>query len=252
MLKIKNKLIIALVIAWSLTVTPSIAEITIGEGYAKATFKELYQTMVVMGGIDVSKPEFLTEYIKLTYCDLYKKYYHDDVRWNKISTEVYSNIADRKENYRIMYEFVEYIKLGRYDFNGEFFELHKKSKMRNVGTILLLDYETFKPYCYVKDEEDLFPIKVTLILTEPMNISRLEVPSNKIEQLLDNIADEEGQDNKAIYARVRFKILDVPGIFFKNGNAKRSEVRGTIKDIDFFYDMELTKNINFVKIKKLE
>lgn len=252
MLKIKNKLITALVTAWSLTISPSIAEITIGEGYAKASFREIYQTMVIMGGIDIDKPEILTEYIKLIYCELYKKYYTDDIKWNNITKEVHSNIVDRKENYRIMYEFTEVINLGRYNFEEEIFELKKKSKMKNVGSVLLLTDRDFKPYCPIEDEDYLFPSNVALVLTEPLNMTRLKVPRNNLKQLLSSLESEENAA-KAVYARIRFKVIDAPGLFFRKRDkevAIRAEVRGSIESIDFFYDKELTKHIDFIKIDK--
>lgn len=251
MLKTKNKLIIVLALAWSLIVTPSIADINVGEGYSKTSFKELYQTMTVMGGIDIDNPKMLKEYIKLNYCDLYKEHYLNDIKWHEISSKVYSDIIDRRENYRIMYEFTELIKLDRYNFDKEYFDINKKSKMKNVGTVLLLNYREFQPYCFTEDEKYLFPKTVVLLLTTPLNMTKLEVPQDRIKELLSTIEHTNEQGLKAVYARIRFRVLDTPGLIYEEGNKKQASkaaIRGNIEAIDFFYDRELTKAIDVIKI----
>ncbi len=264
MLKTKNKLIIILSIVWSLIVTPSLAEVIVGEGYADPSFRELYQTMVGMGGIDVNNPLLLTEYIKLTECELFEKYYKNDIKWNDISREIYSNIVDRKENYRVMYEFTERLALDRYNFDKEYFDIKSRSQMKNVGTILLSTHSDFQSYCYAHDDDTRFTSNIVLLLSTPLNITRLTVPVDRVEPFLRTVdklkvspRDEEDGDNKYIYTRVRFRVLDTPGLYFDDKEpekfqAYRAEIRGAIKAIDFFYDQDFTKPIDFIEINQEE
>ncbi len=253
MLKTKNKLIIILSIVWSLAVTPSLAELTVGEGYSRTSFKELYQTMVGMGGIDINNPLMLSEYIKLTECELFKRYYRDDLKWNDISREIYSNIVDRKESYRVMYEFTERIKLDRYNFDNEQFDLDKKSQMKNIGTIALSTHSDFKQYCYVEDNETKFTSNIVLLLSTPLHMTKLTVPVDRIEPFLNIVKELNNNSEKYIYTRIRFRVLDTPGLYFDDKEpekflAYRAEIRGSIKAIDFFYDKDFTQPIDFIEI----
>jgi hypothetical protein len=219
----------------------------VGEGFAKPTYIELVQTLVLMGGYDIKNPQIADEYARAVYCNLYRKNFNNDVAWNKIRTLLVSRAAEKKEYFRVLYETTGVFKLGRYDFESQAFPLASDINIKNVGSILL--YSNKDPHVFCGNKMlDFFPVNVTLDLNRPLTIDRLSVPADKIEKMLVRI-DEERRKSKdkdkgrVVYGRIRVQVSDAPGLASGEISSMRSRLRGDVRYVDFFIDKEMTKPI---------
>jgi len=216
------------------------------EGYATPSFKELYRSFIMLGGMDVHKPKVLTEYIRLVYCNLYKENYSNDYMWNDVSKRISSRIIDKRESYKVLYEVSVGFNLERYNFNKEYFPISKKRSMFNIISMTLTDFRSFTPYCENNTPSDVFIPVVTLQLYKPLSIDKVRIPVDYIKKILVHMNASQG-GKKMVYGRIRFRVFEAPGFYVHNGKPLRAELRGEVTSVDFFYDSELTKPILHVK-----
>lgn len=221
----------------------------VGEGYAKISFKELTQTLVLLGGLDITNPKVADEYARLVYCDLYSKNFENDVFWNKIRQQIITRAQEKKEYFRVLYETYGIFKLGRYDFEHQFFPLTPETAMKNVGSMVLLTAKEFEPYCGDKKIAFDFSPNINLILNHSFTLDKMAMPMDKVEWLLAQMAEEKNVDRQ-LYGRIRFRIIDTPGAVISNHRVIRVELLGEVTYIDFFLDAEMTKPIGGIQMAK--
>lgn len=225
-----------------------------GEGYAFPTFKEISQTLVMLGGLDINKQEVADEYSMLTYCALYQEKYSNDFDWNNIRRQIVSRVLEKKEMYRVQYEFYSVINLDRYDFEAQVFPLADKSKMMNVGKMGLLDTQSFQPFCGVTSPigSMYFPAIVRLVLHQPLNLTVVKMPMDEAELMLKKMAEQKIQ-NRRLFIRFRFKAMGVPSFSKTPGRRNLSvDLYGNMKAIDLFLDKEMTHWVASVPITSIK
>jgi hypothetical protein len=234
----------------SLSVGTALAGQEAGEGYARPTYPELIQTLVLMGGSDINSPKVADEYGRLVYCNLYKKNYTNDVLWEKLRTEMVARALKKKEYFRVKYEVVGIFYLGRYDFKREYFPISDKTPIINVGTISLLSVEDTSLDCSGQDiYSSVFPMTVVAQLNEPLTIRGFKVSLDRVEKLMVRL-EEAGDADHRVYGRIRVAISDAKGVDYSSNNTSRIVLNGKVISVDFFIDKDLTKPIASIRVNK--
>lgn len=223
----------------------------IGEGYARPTFPELVQTLVLMNGFDINTPKVADEYGKVVYCDLYEKNYKNDVAWKRVREEIVNRAIKKQEYYRVKYEIVSQFKLDRYDFEKQFFPLQANSTLNSVGYINLFSSDAQNENCSGKTIYSSFPQNVNLELNQPLTVTGFSVPAAKIKKILARI-EEAGNTEKQVYGRIRMIVAGAAKgtSISQGGSVQQSVLKGRVTSIDFFIDPELTKPIGGIRFAK--
>jgi hypothetical protein len=211
----------------------------ISEGYALPTFKELSQTLLMMGGVDVNDVKVLDEYSKAAYCDLYLKNYKNDFEWNNIRSQIIMRVNEKKEHFRVLYEIPTVFNLGRYDFGNQVYPLTEETALKSVGSVVLLAYKDFKPFCGMKRSE-VFPLEQVVQLDHPLSASKIKMPMDDAEKLLARM-NEMKIPERQLFGRIRVRITEAqPPVYLYNQPAT-GIFKGSVKSIDLFLDREFTK-----------
>ncbi len=216
-----------------------------GEGYARPTFPELVQTMVLLNGFDISNPKVADEYARIVYCDLYRKNFGNDIVWDKIRNQIVTRALKRREYFRVKYEVVGMFNLGRYDFKEQFFPISNRTSITNVGSVsLLIPGEEDDTDCTGRVGRPMFPTAVVLDLNEPLTVKGFAVPMDKVEKMMVRI-EEAGNRDRRVYGRIRVLVTDAKQgqNISKENNAWQMTLEGKVESVDFFIDRELTKPI---------
>jgi hypothetical protein len=227
------------------------------EGYARPDYRELVQTMVVLGAYDVAKPQVANEYAKLMECASYKKFYRDDFSWNEVRSKVVQRVQSRKEPYRVYYEYPAVIRLGNYNFQTQTFPLTNGTKFVNVGRMDVVTPEgADAAICRTGDDEaddrskPFFPTTIGMELGEPLSLTQLSIPSDRAEALLAKL-QARGVTDRSLYARFRFRAIDQPKLLADRfGQTWRGDMRGRLQAVDIFLDRELTMWLMSVPVDK--
>lgn len=222
----------------------------VGEGYASPTFKEMMQTITMMGGLDVANQDVADEYAKLIYCDLYTQKFKNDFEWNAVRRELVSRVLEKKELYRVQYEIQSAINLDRYNFESQLFPLTKDTQLENVGRITILDKSKFEPFCNIKNvlEAKYYSMDVRILLHQPILMTSLKMPMDEAQKMLKKM-EEMKIESRKLYMRIRFRLSGTP-VVNRAGGARTAyaEAPAHIKSIDLFLDRDMTYWVSSVPI----
>lgn len=225
-------------------------------GYAVPTYKELIQTVIVLGGLDINNSQVADEYGRLIYCDLFTSHYANDFEWNNLRSQMISRVIEKRELYRIQYEMKGIVKLGRYDFQKQVFPLSEDTAMRNVGRLNLLPSDEYKQVELCRTPlkvgtKPVVPLNVFLIFNQPLTLEEIKIPMDEAEAILIRLKEMRVAD-RSLYMRMRFRIIDIPRIAKNNmGDNTRAELKGQLRQMDFYLDEEMTQWVASVPVQYL-
>ncbi len=217
------------------------------EGYAAPDYREMIQTIIVLGTYDINKTDVLDEYTKLIECSAYKKLYTDDFAWNEVRKKVQQRVLNQKESYRIFYEYSGLIRLDEYNFSGQHFPLTRQTRFDNVGNMEVITTQMSNPVqCRTGDREHdktlkpFFPTVIGLQLNTPLSMTRINMTPERAEALLTKLK-ARGVTDRSVFVRFRFRVVDQPRLVKNSkGEAWRADLVGHLEKIDFFLDRDLT------------
>lgn len=230
--------------------------VEVREGYALPTLRELTQTVAILGGIDISQDAAFDEYAQLLYCGLYTEKYMNDFEWNKIRAMIRSRAQEKKDYYRVLYEVISPVTIGRYNFEEQSFPLINRSGLDNVGVLIIYDDTQYRFECNGERKAlSIFPRVFYLSLDRPLTLTRLPMEMENAKRILDRLdvvqvqLDSSMTDMTSVRkAYVRFRVR-VSGVIDVSGMS-RALLRGTIEGIDFFADADTTKFIATIPLRK--
>ncbi len=250
----RNLFLLSFLAALAVAQPARAAQQDVGEGYARPTFKEMIQTIVMLGGIDITDTKMADQYIRLVYCDAYKKNFKDDLAWDKLRKQVTARVQEKKEYYRLYFETVGTFTLGRYDTDKGVFPITTDTALNNIGSMTVLTDRDYTPYCdSANDKTPFFSPFVNLVLERPLTLNRIPYAADKVAPLLARMAEAKNDETKQVYGRIRFRVTDAPKPAVITTGSKhtpiREELRGEVLAIDFFIDPEMTKPLASVPVK---
>lgn len=240
--------------------SPAAATGDIGEGYAVPTFREIVQTFTLMGGLDSGSEGVIDEYMNIVYCDVFLESYSNDFEWNKIRRNMQLRIQEKKENYRLLYEIIGPVTIGRYDFEEQSFPLVGETALENVGVLSVYRYTPATPLCGRSGTQELkyYPFEYFIELNRPLNINNIKVAMDEAEALLKKIVEYNGEPDgnsvavptsikRQIYIRFRVRVSEALGVTGRDVGRK-AVMRAQLQSIDFFIDREATMHIANIPI----
>lgn len=226
-------------------------EFTIGEGYASPSFEELTQTFMMMGGRGVEDPLVIDEYARIVYCPVYLEKFQDDFSWNEVRRNLQTNVREKRETYRELYEVIGDVELGRYDFNNKRFPLSHSSEMRNVGFLTVAAVRESTGYqCGSRSEAlQYFPYAYMFLLDRPLNIRSLYLDTDAAAKLMEAMTLRDAEDPRSsgkrlAFVRMRLRLYDVaPKDALPRSVSNVEGIRVRVEQVDFFLDRAMTQHI---------
>lgn len=225
-----------------------------GESYAAPDFRDLTQTMILMGGMPIENDKVVDEYAKMNYCDVYKEKFHNDFEWVKFRNLLIQKVQSKKEYFRVLYEISGVVYLGRYNLDTQDFPFIKDSALVNVGSLQLYSLVKTrqsdamkKVLCEDTRVSTVFPDFYVFELNQPRTFDRLKLPMEEAKKLLARM-ERTGNTDRRLYVRFRLKVISVNPIAVRSGNLP-AYLRGEMTGIDLFLDREMTQPFATVEVK---
>ena len=222
--------------------------------YLKPNWSDLLRTMVRLKGIELQDPLILDEYSIITECALYRAFYADDFKWNKIRTAVLDDSTQKFAQFPIRYHYDTKLQLDRYDFQNMYYRFSSKATLNNINTVVF--YEVFGSACGKADIKYL-PKAFRVVFDEPVNVPGLPLDPKSSEQLMKTMNTTNNID-RIVYTRFNFKVVYIEPltrniqstssnevIYSQASKSERREMRmdAHLDSIGFFQDEEMTKLI---------
>lgn len=222
--------------------------------YIKPNWPDLLRTLVRLKGIDLQDQLLLDEYVIIEECDLYKAFYSDDFKWNKVRVALSEDATENASKYPIAYRFDTRLQLDRYDFQDKIYRFSSKATLDNINTAVF--YEVTGPACGKADIKYL-PRIFRVVFDSSVNILGLPLLPNDAEKLLKTM-ESDNNSSRIVYTRFKFHVVYIEPLLkslqSKNSSdivytqatkSERREMRldAILDAIDFYEDEAMTKLI---------
>jgi hypothetical protein len=267
-MKLLSRTILSMMTAALLTASAAQAQPkpTMGEAYAEPTLREMAQALVMLNGLDMTSTSVVDDYAKLFYCALYREKFKNDFEWHKVRQMVSGRIKMKKDYYRVLYEVVGQVKLGRYNFETQDFpfifntallnvgrlslvdEVKKAQKMKTVAAAGTLEDKNKPEPCYDTKTKTAFyiPFAYDLQLSQPITFDRLKLPTAEAENLLARMRAARNT-SRVLYVRFRLKIL-APVKEEKKKDGAAAGFHGYLTSMDVFLDRNLSQLVASIPV----
>ena len=211
--------------------------------YHPLTFQNLINLYWVMGKIEGYPDKYLDSYLRVTECSIYKRFYENDVEWEKIQDATVNHLKNLKETFGQRIYFTIPLKLERYNADKQAFELTRNTMMVEMRR-LHLDIENVVPreICEKRGVgfTQLYPFKLILDLDSELDLREISLDEEDAEKLVNSQTFKENE-------RTLFLKLYARLISYQKEDSKQhtgaSLFWAQIEKADLFLDRNLIKPV---------
>ena len=218
--------------------------------FATPEIKTLLQTLIRYGAININKDDIIDDYGMIAECKLYKKFYSDDFKWQKIRDGLREIIRKEAETYATGYHYDTKLQLDRYDFKAQLFRFKEQATVKNVNAFTISN--GLNEVCE-GEKLKVLPAEYRLVLDESLYMPGLPFTETDANALLKRLVDA-GNKDRIVSARFNIRVVYVPPLT-KLGDHKgytqtnHESHDGTVRldsrlySVDMYEDEAMTKLI---------
>jgi len=222
---------------------------------AEANWPNLVRTLVRFKVIDLNDPVMIDEYAIITECDLYKAFYHDDFKWNKVRDAVRQSAEGHVATFPTAYHYDTRLQLDRYDFASKVFRFTDKSTIHNVNKFTLFSVSWSD--CGNSDIKQM-PRVFHAVIPTPIYMDGIPL-SEGDGQALIKLMDADQDPHRVIFARfnmhityiepLRKNVSNSSGAILENysqskdGSPHDLRIDAQMDSIEFYEDQDMRRLI---------
>ncbi len=215
---------------------------------ADANWPNLVRSLVRYKVIDLNDPVMIDEYSIITECDLYKAFYHDDFKWNKVRSAVRQSVEAHVATFPTAYHYDTRLQLDRYDFAAKVFRFTQRSTIHNVNSFTL--FTVLGSDCGNADIKQM-PRTFRAVIPAPIYMDGIPMSEADGQALVKQL-DADQNPNRVIFARfnmhityiepVRKNVTNVSGTLLetysqaKEGDPHILRLDAQMDNIEFYED----------------
>ncbi|MFA4995088.1 MAG: DUF4852 domain-containing protein [Bdellovibrionales bacterium] len=173
--------------------------------YSQISWINLIHTLVRFNALNLLDQNLLDEYAIISECDLYKKYYQNDFKWNQVRQAIRESVSMNVATYPTNYQHDLTMRLGRFDFEGKIFRFDEKSSLHGVNTFALLAVDGTG--CGGAKVEYI-PRVFRAILSSPIFLEGLPLSEEDAQALLTRMEKNQNPE-RIIFLRYNFRTVYV-------------------------------------------
>ncbi len=213
----------------------------VGPSYTSMTYANLFRLAWALGGYDNADKDALDNYLKVTECNLYQKYYNNEFEWEKIrqaAKDYLDKHGQKKEPY---FEYIQPLLLGRYDNALEGFPLQSAADYLSLKTLQIADFKTGYTSCGQFNIDAMkYPSAGILNLISPLSFTFVRVPKKVAEQYISWRAEQGYSDGNERLAYIRYRVRVDSLVGKRKVEGGNSYIfNGRLMQIDVFADKEM-------------
>ena len=222
------------------------------EDYAKPSWSNLVQTLVRFNAVSLSSDRLLDEYAMITDCDLYKGFYSDDFKWNKVREAMRQSVQLNIATYPTSYHYDTTLQLDRYDFHDQLYRFTPRTTIRNINAFVI--YQVEGSPCK-GGEVKLLPDTYRALLDVPLYFEGLPLAAKDAEGLLQQMNSDHSKDH-VVFTRFNLRVVYVEPMRMTTNGTEVQTLRQSnspelhtvrldshLDSIDFYEDELMTKLI---------
>lgn len=219
----------------------NVAEKEIEPTYIRMSYANLFRLAWAHHLFKVTDKEALDAYLKVTECNLYKKYYQNEFEWEKIRKAAISYFDTYEQETPKYYEYVQPLALGRYDSELQGFPLEKAAEYISLRTLQVANYKSGETPCgQLNVDMYKYPSSAVVNIISPLSLTFVRVPKDLAEQYIAWRSSQglKTASDRQAFIRYRLRIDRAVGISKAIGGGTYT-FDGRLMRIDVFADKDM-------------
>ncbi len=209
--------------------------------YFQMNYANLFRLGLAWGMYKADDKDALDNYLKISECTLYNKFYRNEFEWEKIRKAARVYLDTYNKDVPMYYEYVQPLKLGRYDVALQGFPLEKAKDYMTLKTLQIANFKSGDTPCGLYGvDSSKYPSAGILNIISPLSLTFVRVPKELAERYIAWRAEQgltNGNDRQA-YIRYRVRIDTLDGKEKISGGYTYI-FSGRLMQIDVFADKDL-------------
>jgi hypothetical protein len=138
--------------------------------YAQAFYKNFSQLYWALGRLDLENDDAITNYLKINQCDVYKEYYFNEFQWGNIKEYTRKYIEENEKKFPVRFEFVQPLRLGKYDFDRKGFVLDEDYAIDGIRRFEIEAIDSRDTICNERSQVEIegYPRGLLVELSRPV------------------------------------------------------------------------------------
>ncbi len=228
----------------------------VSDGYLSPTLKNLAQAYWAVGALDLDDDVAIDNYLLITECPIYQKYFDDDFEWVKIRKATRESIPKNLEKMPTHFAAILPINVGKYDIEKKEFEIEEESKQRNLVRIEIVTNSS-NEICNLSGEIDKYPLNIIVILNRPFTLSSIPVDPSLAEiynseqrkmRRKIQLANNQNIYRRDAFLRLKFKLIRYKETTRTDG--LRAVIYADLDGWDVYGDSNLTQLLYTYEVPK--
>lgn len=172
--------------------------------YERPTLKNLANLFWAIGYADLSNDEHINHYLRVTECEIYRKFISSEFEMKEIREATRKFIVENRNDFSTRFELVQQISLRDYDIKRRAFKINLRHQIQSVRRFELISSDDInQAVCGQKARVDsAFPPGLILEFSRPFTLTYIPVPVDialsyieqmdmKFQKLLDKSKSQE-------------------------------------------------------------
>ncbi len=225
--------------------------------YFEPTYKNFAKTYWRFSKLEIEDDTAIDNFMKITECDLYNEYLHNEFEWGSIRQSTRNFIQTNIKKFPNHYAFMQPISLGDYDFQKGGFSVASEHALKGAKRLEITSDKVYANVCGDKYSIPGYPKSIALELTRPIIFDFFEVDSDIAKEVIhrkmkayNTFLDSQKTRENFLKARevilvAKVKIFAFSGDITQNKSAyKNANALGILERIEIYEDRTL-KNLLF-------
>ena len=196
----------------------------------EANFQNLSKLAVKFNAVNLAEKATIKDYSKIFYCEIYTKYYNNELEWAKIEKAMKATMIEEVKNFPLTLYYDSTVDITKYDVLSKGFNLTKANEMHRLGVFDL--YFTVDNICGYSVIGNTFYSNYQIVLENPITLSFLPTSEEFAKKVIKNIAVND-EENRSVYVRFYFTVNK-----FNPTKNKTFKLIAKLDKVDFFADAE--------------
>lgn len=217
-------------------------EAVLAQPYVEINFENISRTMWSMNALSVYDDQAVDNFLKITECDLYGRFYLNEFEWKKIREAARGYITKYKITFPRHYEYTQPMMLDRYDFALKGFAIAPASVFASATRLELGVNLHYTSNCKDRGLEGLagYPTSIMMTMKKPFQLSFVRVNEEIAKEYLKMLEEKsvDVTNGRPAYVRFRVRLESYLGVDYF-GQGTYGNFGGVLETVEVFADREM-------------
>lgn len=155
--------------------------------YEKPNFEKFAQLYWKLGKFDINEDSKIDNFIRITECDIFKTYSHDEFEWKGIREASRQYIKTNSKAFSTRFEIEQGLRFSEYDFEQQHFEIWKPYKIDLVKLFEVLSPDYYGYICGDDGKQDIegYPKGLYLEIDKFLTLNHIKMTPQEAKEYLD-------------------------------------------------------------------